>query len=113
MGGVHRVLLWRGALGVSVCGAAFVHVGSAYGRTMIRGVFTVVKGGFSGIRCRMQGRIPAYAGMTGGGVNGGTQRRKDAMKSRRGIPAYAGMTAGARDTTGGGVGYDVMGTGMA
>ena len=26
--------------------------------------------------------------------NGGTQRRKDAMKSRQGIPAYAGMTGG-------------------
>ena len=31
--------------------------------------------------------------MTGwGGGNGGTQRRKGAMKSRGGIPAYAGMT---------------------
>jgi len=29
-----------------------------------------------------------------GDGNGGTQRRKDAMKSRRGIPAYAGMTGG-------------------
>ena len=37
--------------------------------------------------------IPAYAGMTGGGGgNGGTQRRRGAMKRRRGIPAYAGMT---------------------
>ena len=31
--------------------AAFGHVGSAYQRTMIRGVFGVVKGGFAGI-CR-------------------------------------------------------------
>ena len=27
-----------------------------------------------------------------GDENGGTQRRKDAMKRRKGIPAYAGMT---------------------
>ena len=32
------MFLWR---------AAFVHVGSAYRHTMIRGVFGVVKGGFS------------------------------------------------------------------
>ena len=42
MRSVHWVLLWR-----AVWRAAFVHVGSAYGRTMIRGVFGVVKGGFS------------------------------------------------------------------
>ena len=48
---------------------AFCHVGSAYSRTMIRGVFGVVKGGFSRIRRRMQeGGIPAYAGMTGWGA---------------------------------------------
>ena len=40
---------WRAALGRAVWRAAFVHVGSAYGRTMIRGMFGVVKGGFSGI----------------------------------------------------------------
>ena len=41
--------------------------------------------------------------MTGGGTeNGGTQRRRGAMKRRRGIPAYAGMTWV-------GAGYDVMG----
>ena len=57
------MLLWRGA---------FVHVGSAYRRIMIRGLFGVVKGGFSGI-CRRThdggggGGIPAYAGMTGQG----------------------------------------------
>ena len=63
---------WRAALGVSVWRAVFVHVGSAYRCTMIRGVFGVVKGGFSGICRRMQeGGIPAYAGMTGGGGNGG------------------------------------------
>ena len=39
---------------------------------MIGGVFGVVKGGFSGIRRRTQeGGIPAYAGMTGGGVGYG------------------------------------------
>ena len=43
------MLLWRVAFGVSVWRAAFVHVGSAYSRTMIRGEFGVVKGGFSGI----------------------------------------------------------------
>ena len=36
------MLLWR-----AVWRAAFVHVGSAYRRTMIGGVFGVVKGGFS------------------------------------------------------------------
>ena len=56
------MLLWR---------AVFGHVGSAYWHYMIGGVFGVVKGGFSGICRRMQeGRIPAYAGMTGGGGNG-------------------------------------------
>ena len=51
------MLLWRrAAFGrvaswVSVWRAAFVHVGSAYWHSMIRGVFGVVKGGFSGI-CR-------------------------------------------------------------
>ena len=49
MRGVHRVFHWRAALGVSVWRAAFVHVVSAYWRYMIRGVFGVVKGGFSGI----------------------------------------------------------------
>ena len=44
------MLLWRAVLWVSVCGAAFVHVGSAYQRTMIGGVFRVVKGGFSRVR---------------------------------------------------------------
>ena len=49
------MLLWR---------AVFVHVGSAYRRTMIGGVFGVVKGGFSS---GFAGRgIPAYAGMTEG-----------------------------------------------
>ena len=62
------MLLWRVALGVAVWRAAFGHVGSAYRRTMIRGVFGVVKGGFSGIcRWTQGGGIPAYAGMTGGG----------------------------------------------
>ena len=62
MSSVHRVLLWRAAFGRAV----FVHVGSAYSRTMIRGVFGVVKGGFSRICRRTQdGGIPAYAGMTG------------------------------------------------
>ena len=50
-GTAHWVFHWRGALGVSVWRAAFVHVGSAYRRYMIRGVLAVVKGGFSGI-CR-------------------------------------------------------------
>ena len=50
------MLLWRAAFGraalwVSVWRAAFWHVGSAYRHYMIRGVFGVVKGGFSGI-CR-------------------------------------------------------------
>ena len=52
-----------------------------------------------------------YDGM--GGREWGTQRRKDAMKSRRGIPAYAGMTGWTRDMTwvccgndGGGCGND-------
>ena len=49
------MLLWR---------AAFWHVGTAYSRTMIRGAFAVVKGGFS--RVSHDGGIPAYAGMTGG-----------------------------------------------
>ena len=48
------------------------------------------------------GGIPAYAGMTGVGAghdgrgagDGGTQRRRGAMKGRGGIPAYAGMTGG-------------------
>ena len=64
---------WCAALGVSVWRAIFVHVGSAYRRTMIGDVFGVVKGGFWGIRRRMQeGGIPAYAGMTGwGNGNGG------------------------------------------
>ena len=54
------MFLWR---------ASFVHVGSAYRHTMIGGLFGVVKGGFSGI-CRRthDGGIPAYAGMTAGGV---------------------------------------------
>ena len=58
------MLLWRAALGRAVWRAAFVHVGSAYRRTMIGGVFGVVKGVFSS---GFAGRgIPAYAGMTGG-----------------------------------------------
>ena len=40
------MLLLRAALGRAV----FVHVGSAYRRTMIGGVCAVVKGGFWGIR---------------------------------------------------------------
>ena len=50
------MLLWRAVLGVSVWRAAFGHVGSAYRRYMIRGVFGVVKGGFSGICRRTQDR---------------------------------------------------------
>ena len=80
------MLLWRAVLGRTVWRAAFWHVGSAYRHYMIGGVFGVVKGGFWGI-CRRTagGGIPAYAGMTGqrGGGNGGTQRRKGAMKSRQ------------------------------
>ena len=45
------MLLWRAASWVSVWRAVFGHVGSAYWRTMIRGVCAVVKGGFWGI-CR-------------------------------------------------------------
>ena len=80
------MLLLRAALGRAVWRGVFWHVGSAYQRTMIGGLFGVVKGGFSGICRRTQeGGIPAYAGMTGGGGgNGGTQRRRGAMKSRRG-----------------------------
>ena len=48
-GTAHWVFLWRAALGCAVWRAIFVHVGSAYRHTMIRGVFGVVKGGFSGI----------------------------------------------------------------
>ena len=59
------MFLWRAALGRAVWRAAFVHVGSAYWRTMIRGVFGVVKGGFS--RVSHDGGVPAYAGMTGWG----------------------------------------------
>ena len=40
------MLLLRAALGGAVWRAAFVHVGSAYRRTMIGGLFGVVKGGF-------------------------------------------------------------------
>ena len=43
------MLLWRAALGRAVWRAAFGHVGSAYSRTMIRGVFGVVKGGFRSV----------------------------------------------------------------
>ena len=66
---------------------------------MIGGVFGVVKGGFSGIRRWTQdGGIPAYAGMTGGGDgNGGTQRRKDAMKSRRGMTGRSGNDKGEQE----------------
>ena len=80
------MLLWRAsfgrvALGRAVWRAAFVHVGSAYSRTMIRGVCAVVKGGFWGICRRMQdggdsrlrgndgggtGRTGGGGGMTGG-----------------------------------------------
>ena len=49
-----RVAFGRVALGRAVWRAAFWHVGSTYSCTMIRGVFGVVKGGFSGIRRRMQ-----------------------------------------------------------
>ena len=55
MRSVHRVLLWRAALGRAVWRAALVHVGSAYRLTMIGGVFGVVKGGFPRIRRRTQG----------------------------------------------------------
>ena len=48
------MLLLRAGLGRAVWRAAFVHVGSAYSRTMIGGVCAVVKGGFWGIRRRMQ-----------------------------------------------------------
>ena len=41
------MLLWRVALGRAVWRAAFVHVVSAYSRTMIRRARVVVKGGFS------------------------------------------------------------------
>ena len=56
------MLLWRGAfvhvaLGRAVWRAVFGHVGSAYRYYMIRGVFGVVKGGFSGI-CRWGGFPP-------------------------------------------------------
>ena len=44
------MLLWR---------AVFVHVGSAYRRTMIGGLFGVVKGGFSRVRISPRhSRIP-------------------------------------------------------
>ena len=70
MRGVHRVLLWRAAFGVSVWRAAFGHVGSAYGRTMIGGLSGVVKGGFWGIRRRTQGgedsRLRGNDGVGGG-----------------------------------------------
>ena len=108
-----RAVLGRVALGRAVWRAAFGYVGSAYRHYMIGGVFGVVKGGFSGIcrrtagggDSRLRGNDGRGAGMAGwGDGNGGTQRRKDAMKRRWGIPAYAGMT-------GGGVGYGVMGGG--
>ena len=61
-GTAHWVFHWRAALGRAVWRAVFGHVGSAYSRMMIRGVFGVVKGGFSS---GFAGReIPAYAGMT-------------------------------------------------
>ena len=96
------MFFWRAALGRAVWRAAFVHVGSAYWRYMIRGVFGIVKGGFSRIRRRMQdggdsrlrGNDGVGAGMTGGvemvgrgDENGGTQRRRGAMKSR-GVKGY-------------------------
>ena len=77
------MLLWRVALGRAVCWrAAFWHVGSAYWRTMIRGVFGVVKGGFWGIRRRMQEGDSRLRGNDGRGCG------NDGMG--------AGMEAGAR-----------------
>ena len=70
------MLLWRAALGrvasgVSVWRAAFVHVGSAYSRTMIGGLFGVVKGGFWGICRRTQdGGDSRLRGNDGGGGAG-------------------------------------------
>ena len=67
------MLLWSAALGRAVWRAAFGHVGSAYGRTMIRGVFGIVKGGFWGIRRRMHdGRDSRLRGNDGEGVGGMT-----------------------------------------
>ena len=80
-----------------LCRAAFGHVVSAYRHTMIQGVFAVVKWVFSGVRIFLPVN-PATRPVTlrGPGVpmntssdagregNGGTQRRKDAMK--RGFP---------------------------
>ena len=71
------MLLWRVALGRVVV--------LVYWRTMIGGMLAVVKGGFSGICRRTQdGGDSRLRGNDGvGDGNGGTQRRKDAMKSRR------------------------------
>ena len=54
------MLLWRAALGRLV--SVDVVVVLAYRRTMIGGVFGVVKGGFRPVS--QDGGIPAYAGMT-------------------------------------------------
>ena len=60
------MFLWRAALGRAVWRAVFWHVGSAYQRTMIGGLFGVVKGDFREyVVGRRTGGIPAYAGMTG------------------------------------------------
>ena len=79
---------WRAALGRAVWRAAFGHVGSACRYYMIGGVFGVVKGGFWGIRRRMQdGGIPAYAGMTqarAGRTEGGSSCSAAAFFRKRG-----------------------------
>ena len=60
------MLLWRVALGGAVWRVGSGHVGSAYWRYMIGGLFGVVKGGFSSGFAGWG--IPAYSGMTGGGA---------------------------------------------
>ena len=83
------MLLWRAALGRAVCGAAFVHVGSAYwhydtGRVRccqggIFGNMSADAGG--GGDSRLRGNDVGGAGYdVMGGRDGGTQRRKDAMR---------------------------------
>ena len=69
------MFLGRAALGVSVCGAAFGHVGSASRHYMIGGVCAVVKGGFPRIRRRTQDRGDSrLRGNDGRGCgNGGTK----------------------------------------
>ena len=61
------MFLWRAASGRAVWRAVFVHVGSAYWHYMIRGVFGVVKGGFSGICRRTAGGDSRLRGNDGGG----------------------------------------------